>query len=119
MTNDEAIRILKSKRITSEDKEAFDMAIEALKQPCENCKKVREAYINGFDYGVKDWFTAKTQPCDAVSRDMVMRVVKSPRNQNQMVAMIEGLPSARPKIKMCKYSDYECRECGYCSDRNG
>jgi hypothetical protein len=30
----------------------------------------REAYIKGYDYGVKDWFKSKTQPCEnCVSRD--------------------------------------------------
>lgn len=25
---------------------------------------IKEAYIKGYDYGVKDWFKSKTQPCD-------------------------------------------------------
>ena len=44
-------------------------SVQPQAQPCENCEKVRESYTNGFDYGVKDWFAAKTQPCDAVSKD--------------------------------------------------
>ena len=35
----------------------------------------REAYIKGYDYGVKDWFKSKTQPCDdCVSRKDAVRI---------------------------------------------
>ena len=32
---------------------------------------ISEAYLKGYDYGVKDWFKSKTQPCeDAVSKQI-------------------------------------------------
>ena len=32
---------------------------------------IKEAYLKGYDYGVKDWFKSKTQPCkDAVSKQI-------------------------------------------------
>ena len=43
-------------------------------QPCENCKVKKDAYIQGYDYGVKDWFKSKTQPCeDAISRELLLK----------------------------------------------
>lgn len=35
--------------------------------------EIKEAYLKGYDYGVKDWFKSKTQPSeDAVSREAVL-----------------------------------------------
>ena len=37
---------------------------------------IKEAYLKGYDYGVKDWFKSKTQPCeDAVSREEVQDLI--------------------------------------------
>lgn len=37
---------------------------------------IKEAYIKGYDYGVKDWFKSKTQPCEyAVSREAVDKFI--------------------------------------------
>ena len=39
---------------------------------------LKEAYVRGYDYGVKDWFKAKTQPCeDAVSREAVRQLIEA------------------------------------------
>lgn len=73
LSNEEAIKAIdeiKRKTDVFDDLYlALDMAIEALK----NQKYViKEAYINGYDYGVKDWFKAKTEPCeDCISREEV------------------------------------------------
>ena len=32
-------------------------SVQPTTQPCDNCEKVREAYTNGFDYGVKEMLT--------------------------------------------------------------
>lgn len=37
---------------------------------------IKEAYLKGYEYGVKDWFKSKTQPCeDAVSREEVQDLI--------------------------------------------
>jgi len=38
---------------------------------------IKEAYIKGYDYGVKDWFKRKTEPCeDCISREAVIEWLK-------------------------------------------
>ena len=32
---------------------------------------IKEAYLKGYDYGVKDWFKSKTQPCDDCIRELI------------------------------------------------
>ena len=39
---------------------------------------LKEAYVRGYDYGVKDWFKAKTEPCeDAISREAVRQLIEA------------------------------------------
>lgn len=46
-------------------------------QPCEDCKVKKDAYIQGYDYGVKDWFKSKSQPCDdCISREDALKAIE-------------------------------------------
>lgn len=107
-------------------KKAKMIGAMALKQPCENCEKVREAYTNGFDYGVKDWFAAKTQLCDAVSREAVIEAIKNyatklwekyyePFPESTVLELIQGLPSVQPECPPLD-KDRKCH-CGFCPER--
>ena len=51
-------------------------------------------------------------------KDNVCTVEEGNETIEAFTMAIEAL-EPKEKIKMCKYSDHECRECGYCSDRNG
>ena len=33
--------------------------------------EIKEAYLKGYDYGVKDWFKSKTQPCEDCIRELI------------------------------------------------
>ena len=97
-------------------------------QPCDNCEKVREAYTNGFDYGVKDWFAAKTQPCeDAVSRAEVEKFMYRVRSdkygeifrRKDLQEYFNSLPSVQPerakdipKPITIENGFVKCGECG-------
>lgn len=39
--------------------------VERLPSVTPTNEDIREAYIKGYDYGVKDWFKSKTQPSDS------------------------------------------------------
>ena len=90
----------------------------------------REAYIKGYDYGVKDWFKSKTQPCeDCVRREAVIRLVEQypsiiGHRCSGLIADIKHLPSVTPQrpkgkwIEVLEHRDefgstwhYECSEC--------
>lgn len=92
--------------------------------PCD----AREAYLKGYDYGVKDWFKSKTQPCDdCISRasliDKAMSWDTHFTDSERYVSLsdIMALPSVtpqRPKGKWIKvyplgmdYEAYMCSEC--------
>ena len=76
-------------------------------QPCEDCKVKKEAYIQGYDYGVKDWFKSKTQPCeDAISKDAVLDIVADyDLNMDQVVKAIHALPLIKPHQEWIPVSD--------------
>lgn len=64
---------------------------------------IKEAYLKGYDYGVKDWFKSKTQPCDdCVSREAVIEdVIKcTDMNEDTMEVLenkVKALPSVYPE----------------------
>ena len=84
-------------------------------QSSEDCisreEALKEAYINGYDYGVKDWFKAKTEPCeDSVSRADVISLVNkgylvSNSNYKSVCDAINALPSVTPQPKVGKWID--------------
>lgn len=47
-----------------EDTEVFCDEIKALPSVTPTNEAIKEAYLKGYDYGVKDWFKSKTQPCE-------------------------------------------------------
>lgn len=69
----------------------------------------REAYIKGYDYGVKDWFKSKTQPCeDAVRREAVETFKEelidklaytgyTEEYKDEIIDIINQMPSVKPK----------------------
>ena len=60
-----------------EDTEVFCDEIKAMPPVTPTSKDIKEAYLKGYDYGVKDWFKSKTQPCeDCISREEV-RIILS------------------------------------------
>lgn len=75
---------------------------------------IKEAYLKGYDYGVKDWFKSKTQPCeDAISREAVIEnVIKcTDMNEDTMEVLenkVKALPFVypeRPKGKWIEVDD--------------
>jgi hypothetical protein len=89
------------------DRDALDLAINALEQqPCEDCKVKKEAYIQGYDYGVKDWFKSKSQPCeDCVSREDALKAIEEQKKGfygveryaiDECHSAVMKLPSVRP-----------------------
>ena len=74
-------------------------------QHCEDCKVKKEAYIQGYDYGVKDWFKSKSQPCeDAISREDAKNLFWDGTEgydcrgftRMEIGEMLDDLPSVRP-----------------------
>jgi hypothetical protein len=71
----------------------------------------REAYIKGYDYGVKDWFKSKTQPTNVVDRDAVINLVKyslcdlkRDADKQIFVNTINSLPSVTPRTNLAETS---------------
>lgn len=65
---------------------------------------LKEAYMKGYDYGVKDWFKAKTEPCeDCISRQAVVDAFWKldtelrPSAIDAILNMVKELPSVTPK----------------------
>lgn len=90
--------------------------------------EIKEAYLKGYEYGVKDWFKSKTQPTEAVSREAVEEITfqepsyTDPYNiLTEVREKVRALPTVypeRPKGKWIHwtddYKDYcTCSECGY------
>lgn len=88
---------------------------------------IKEAYIKGYDYGVKDWFKSKTQPCeDAVSREQVEEITfqepsyTDPYNiLTEVREKVRALSSVTPERPKGKWIDvngdkslFECSKCG-------
>ena len=107
------------------DYERLDLAIQALEaQPTD---EIKEAYLKGYDYGVKDWFKSKTQPCeDAVSREQVEEITfqepsyTDPYNiLTEVREKVRALSSVTPERPKGKWIDvngdkslFECSKCG-------
>lgn len=83
-----------------------NMIDELLEQQlCEDCKVKKEAYIQGYDYGVKDWFKSKSQPCeDCISREDAKSLFWDGTEgydcrgftRMEIGEMLDDLPSVRP-----------------------
>ena len=94
-------------------------------QPCEDCKVKKEAYIQGYDYGVKDWFKAKTEPCDdCISRQALIEKAtswdKHFADSERCVSLteIQNAPSVKPQRPSGKWVNNIhdipiCDQCGY------
>ena len=54
-----------------EDTEVFCDEIKALPSVTPTSEDIKEAYLKGYDYGVKDWFKSKTQPNDDCIRELI------------------------------------------------
>ena len=55
----------------------INIGIDNLPSVTPSHEDLKEAYINGYDYGVKDWFKAKSQPCeDYISRETLVNELK-------------------------------------------
>ena len=58
--------------------------IEAQSSEEDFVKHKKEAYLKGYDYGVKDWFKSKTQPCeDTVSRGVLTEYINTKLTSNE------------------------------------
>ena len=89
-------------------------------QPCEDCKVKKEAYIQGYDYGVKDWFKSKSQPCeDAISREDALKAIEEQKKGfygveryaiDECHSAVMKLPSVRP----CREIVEDKRACEKC-----
>lgn len=101
--------------------------IKALPSVTPTSEDIKEAYLKGYDYGVKDWFKSKTQPSeDAVSRKKVIILIDEASeihpykvvgdydtyaDYNQgwsdacdwLYANIEGIPSVTPERQKGKW----------------
>ena len=112
------------------DEDKFLNLLRALPSVQPTNEDMREAYIKGYDYGVKDWFKSKIQPCeDAVNREAVIRLVEQypsiiGNRCSGLIADIKHLPSVTPqrpkgewiyktRIKGNPYI-YECSVCNEC-----
>ena len=105
--------------------EDLDEYVKTMPPVTPTSENIKEAYLKGYDYGVKDWFKSKTQPCeDCISRAEVRRVLSNevfelmklhtvnPEDNPKADAMahgvnwslntLMGLPSVTPK-----YTDEE------------
>ena len=71
----------------------------------------KDVYIQGYDYGVKDWFKSKTQPCeDCISRADVLALAEkgtlvSNGNYKSVCKAINELPSVTPKAEWIPVSE--------------
>ena len=87
-------------------------AIETLPSVTPTSEDIKEAYIKGYDYGVKDWFKSKTQSCeDAVSRsellshDFIITAQNGISHRVIYATRVEEAPSVtpeRPNLDMIK-----------------
>lgn len=98
-------------------------------QPCEDAisreDAIREAYIKGYDYGVKDWFKAKTEPCDdCISRQALIEKAtswdKHFADSERCVSLteIQNAPPVKPQRPSGKWVNNIhdipiCDQCGY------
>jgi hypothetical protein len=91
-------------------------------QPCEDCKVKKEAYIQGYDYGVKDWFKSKSQPCeDAISREDTKNLFWDGTEgydcrgftRMEIGEMLDDLPSVTPKTRWIPVSEQHPKENEY------
>ena len=132
MTNEEAIKVLNMiEAHGSLPIQAKEKAIQALEAQTSH-DDIREAYIKGYDYGVKDWFKAKTESCeDAVSREAVRQIIIKNNESygysdrvHHLTAEIFALPSVSPQRPKGKWIKYEvdiaphplhCSICGFSS----
>lgn len=104
--------------------------IHALPSVTPTNEDISEAYIKGYDYGVKDWFKSKTQPCeDCVSRaDVKEQMLKYGFNAPDMTVtefVEDCLQPVTPQPKMGRWiadvdrwgdivttvNGYRCSEC--------
>ena len=93
-------------------------AIETLPSVTPTSEDIKEAYLKGYDYGVKDWFKSKTQPCeDCVSRaDVKEQMLKYGFNAPDMTVtefVEDCLPSVTPQPKKGKWIGCKCSKCNY------
>ena len=65
---------------------------------------IKEAYIKGYDYGVKDWFKSKTDSDDCISRAEVLEFLKGfeilhnhDELRSNLIYGIMNLPSVTPQ----------------------
>ena len=110
---------------------ALDMAIEALSaEPCEDCRTCNKwsececgekGHKNGTSIGYSIGECKDYKPCeDTISRREVLRIAShATLSVNDVVSMIEKLPSVTPKQKMGRWIEHkhngsshlECSEC--------
>lgn len=58
--------------------EDLDEYVKTMPPVTPTSEDIKEAYLKGYDYGVKDWFRSKTQPCeDVVSRSELQKTMDS------------------------------------------
>ena len=145
MNKELAMECIKTQRQFVDDrtKEAFDMAIEALKQPCEDAvsreavlKTVDEWYDNNLEVeNIEDLIVALTympsvQPTakenlvvDAVSREAVMALAKEECETaiipyKRFIKGVNALPPAIPAKTKGEWIESEFDESVYCSECN-
>ena len=74
---------------------------------------IKEAYLKGYDYGVKDWLKSKTQPCeDCISREQALLALTGmdlPTDRDKLIALfteriqqLSPVTPERPKGKWIK-----------------
>lgn len=94
--------------------------IEGVPSVKPTSEDIKEAYLKGYDYGVKDWFRSKTQPCeDCISRQKALDCFEQTNTRQGAKYAIETLPSVTPQRPKGKWIEdtqtgfkIRCSECG-------
>ena len=116
------------------DRVIYESDLDLLPSVTPTNADIKEAYIKGYDYGVKDWFKSKTQSCeDHISRTELLSRIDAERKHLLNIKMdgaehiivhharriIEDMPSATPERPKGKWIDvngdkslFECSKCG-------
>lgn len=91
--------------------EDLDEYVKTMPPITPTSEDIKEAYLKGYDYGVKDWFRSKTQPSeDCISREYIEPIVEELENicingDEQVLSMLADIKNAPPVIP--KYTDEE------------
>ena len=73
----------------ADKRESPKAKINALPPVKPTSEDIKEAYLKGYDYGVKDWFRSKTQPSeDCISREEIKEFINTMLTSNEEMGSI-------------------------------